>query len=105
MSTASGTVSGSLSPMESTSESNPFSSQLSNTLSTPSPASTSDPTTSLSRLSPSGQPLEPLSALGDFILVRVPAKSGQGPGEIAVLERAADSWVVRETYPETARLP
>jgi len=49
--------------------------------------------------------MEPLSALGDFILVRVPAKSGQGPGEIAVLERAADSWVVRETYPETARLP
>lgn len=109
VSTASGTVSGTVSPMESTSEStsesNPFSSQLSNTLSTPSPASTSDPTTSLSRLSPSGQPMEPLSALGDFILVRVPAKSGQGPGEIAVLERAADSWVVRETYPETARLP
>jgi hypothetical protein len=49
--------------------------------------------------------LEPLSELGDFILVRDPAKSGQGSGEIAVLERAADSWVVRETYPETGSLP
>jgi hypothetical protein len=101
----SGTVSGTGSPMVSTSESNPLVSQPSNPLSTPSPISTSDQTPSLSGLSNAAPPLEPLSALGDFILVRVPAKSGQGPGEIAVLERAEDSWVVRETYPETARLP
>jgi hypothetical protein len=99
------TVSGTAPPMVSTSESNPLVSQPSNQFLTPSPISTSDPMASLSGLANSAQPLEPLSALGDFLLVRVPAKSGQGPGEIAVLERAADSWVVRETYPETGRLP
>ena len=104
-STEPGTVSGTGSPMVSTSESNPLESQPSNPLSTPSPVSTSDPTPSLSGLSNAAPPLEPLSELGDFILVRVPAKSGQGSGEIAVLERAADSWVVRETYPETGSLP
>jgi hypothetical protein len=52
----------------------------------------------------STEPLVPLSSLGDFILVRVPARSGQGAGDIAVLERSGDSWNVRETYPETSQL-
>ena len=62
------------------------------------------PTPSPSGLPMSTEPLVPLSSLGDFILVRVPARSGQGAGDIAVLERSGDSWNVRETYPETSQL-
>jgi hypothetical protein len=82
---------------------NPFSNQLSNPTTTPSPIQTpiSNPTTSLSPVSSTTEPVDPLSSLGDFILVRVPAKTGQEPGEIAVLERSADTWIVRETYPAT----
>jgi hypothetical protein len=99
----SSTESGGGSTVESTSESNPFSSQLSNPFSTPSSLST--PASSLSGPPSSTEPLDPLSSLGDFILVRVPAKSGQESGEIAVLERSADSWIVRETYPATSGAP
>ena len=97
------TASGTLSTSESTSQVNPFSNQLSNPTSTPSPIQTpiSNPTSSLSPVSSTTEPVDPLSSLGDFILVRVPAKTGQEPGEIAVLERSADTWIVRETYPAT----
>jgi hypothetical protein len=71
----------------------------------PSP-SQSPPLGSLSQSSPTpsgiraaSEPEVPLSTLGDFLLVRVPSATGQGPGDIAVLERAGDSWIVRETYP------
>jgi hypothetical protein len=50
------------------------------------------------------EPLLPLSSLGDFILVRVPARTGQALGDIAVLERSGDSWIVRETYPENSQI-
>jgi hypothetical protein len=91
------TESGTESTSESTSGVNPFSSQLSNPLSNP----LSTPPSPLLRPPISAEPVEPLSSLGDFILVRVPAKSGEEPGEIAVLERSADTWIVRETYPTT----
>ena len=68
------------------------------------PQSSAGPTpTQPDFLTPS-EPLLPLSSLGDFILVRVPARSGQAPGDIAVLERSGDSWIVRETYPENSQL-
>lgn len=47
------------------------------------------------------QPLTPSTTLGDFVLVHVPARDGAGSQEVAVLERAGDTWVVRETYPES----
>ena len=59
---------------------------------------TPSPSTS-SRLSSTSEPRVPLSTLGDFVLVRVPSVSGEGPDDIAVLERGGDSWMVRETYP------
>ena len=93
------TESDTVSTTHSTSESNPFSSQLSNPPSTPTSMPT--PASALVRSPTSAEPIEPLSSLGDFILVRVPAKSGQEPGEIAVLERSSDTWIVRETYPAT----
>jgi hypothetical protein len=79
--------------------SNPFSHDPVGSLSFPTQ------TPSASERSTSIEPLAPLSSLGDFILVRVPARSGQGPGDIAVLERSADSWIVRETYPEASGAP
>jgi len=90
---------GTASTTRSISESNPFSSQLSSPLSTP--TSLPPPASASVRPSTPAEPIEPLSSLGDFVLVRVPAKSGQEPGEIAVLERSSDSWIVRETYPAT----
>ena len=48
------------------------------------------------------EPVVPQSTLGDFALVRLPAASGEGAGDIAVLERTDDSWIVRETYPATS---
>jgi hypothetical protein len=47
------------------------------------------------------EPVVPQSTLGDFALVRLPSASGEGAGDIAVLERTDDSWIVRETYPAT----
>jgi len=47
-------------------------------------------------------PLTPSNTLGDFVLVHVPARDGAGLGDVAVLERDGDTWVVRETYPESA---
>ncbi len=79
--------------------SNPFASGPVDSLDAPTQAS------STTQFSTSTEPQTPLSSLGDFILVRVPARSGEGPGEIAVLERSADSWIVRETYPETSGAP
>lgn len=79
--------------------SNPFSHDPVGSLSLPTQ------TPSASERSTAIEPLEPLSSLGDFILVRVPALSGEGPGDIAVLERSADSWIVRETYPEASGAP
>lgn len=79
--------------------SNPFSTDTDGSLATPtqapSPSERSTPT----------EPLMPLSSLGDFILIRLPARSGQASAEIAVLERSADSWIVRETYPEASGAP
>nr|KGA07603.1 MAG: hypothetical protein GM42_1180 [actinobacterium acMicro-1] len=79
--------------------SNPFSSDAVGSSAAPTQAS------STTQFSTSTEPLAPLSSLGDFILVRVPALSGEGPGDIAVLERSADSWIVRETYPEASGAP
>jgi len=77
-----------------------------NTESSTAPQTSAGPTPTPTQpdfLTPS-EPLLPLSSLGDFILVRVPARSGHAPGDIAVLERSGDSWIVRETYPENSQL-
>ncbi len=117
--TPSSTVSASVSNSDSSALSDPLSDPFADTLTDPTSDPTSNPfstdtadslsatrpTPSPSQLSTSAEPLAPLSSLGDFILVRVPARSGQGPGDIAVLERSADSWIVRETYPETSGAP
>ena len=43
---------------------------------------------------------EPLTSLGDMVLVRLPASSSTDSGEIAVLERTGESWSVRNVYPD-----
>jgi hypothetical protein len=54
-----------------------------------------------SRATVTSPPLTPSNTLGDFVLVHVPARDGAGSREVAVLERDGDTWVVRETYPES----
>lgn len=50
---------------------------------------------------PTSPPLTPSSTLGDFVLVHVPARDAGGASDVAVLERNGDTWIVRETYPES----
>jgi len=60
------------------------------------------PTTSVAEdATPTAPPLTPSSTLGDFILVHVPARNAGGTSDVAVLERDGDTWIVRETYPDT----
>ena len=53
-------------------------------------------------ITPTSAPLTPTSTLGDFVLVHVPARDASGTTDVAVLERDGDTWVVRETYPDSA---
>ena len=48
---------------------------------------------------------EPLTSLGDMVLVRLPSSSSTNPDEIAVLERAGESWTVRNVYPDSPPKP
>ena len=45
---------------------------------------------------------EPLTSLGDMVLVRLPASSSTNSSEIAVLERTGESWSVRNVYPDAS---
>ena len=52
-------------------------------------------------ITPTTPPLTPTSTLGDFVLVHVPARDASGTSDVAVLERDGDTWIVRETYPDS----
>ncbi len=67
---------------------------------TPSPRVSAEP--SGVDITPTSEPLTPTSTLGDFVLVHVPARDASGTTDVAVLERDGDTWIVRETYPDSA---
>jgi hypothetical protein len=67
---------------------------------TPSPRASAEP--AAVDVTSTTAPLTPTSTLGDYVLVHVPARDASGTTDVAVLERDGDTWIVRETYPDSA---